>query len=108
GFRPPTRPLEQSVTPVGGLDREQLVGRALTRLAAARSAWNAADVRGEVERLITAAGIVAEAAVRLELAEDLTARTLDRCVPLIERDGLPAHTRAFTSRPVLAVEADLT
>ncbi len=39
-----------------------------------RSAWNAADVRGEVEQLLARAGIVADPAVRLELAEDLTAR----------------------------------
>ena len=50
--------------------------RALTRLAAGRSAWNAADIRGEAERLIAAAGVVADAAVRIELAEDLTARAL--------------------------------
>ena len=32
----------------------------------------------------------------------------DRCVPLLQRDGVPEHIRAWTSRPVLAVEADLT
>ncbi len=79
----------------------------LTRLAAGRSAWNAADVRGEGERLIAAEGIVADTAVRLELAEDLTARALDRCVPLVDREGVPEHVRSWTSRPVLDVEADL-
>jgi ATP:corrinoid adenosyltransferase len=85
-----------------------LVQRALARLAAGRSAWNAADVRGEVERLIATAGVVTEAVVRLELAEDLTARAMDRCVPLLDRDGVPEHIRAWTSQPVLEVEADLT
>ncbi len=80
----------------------------LTRLAAGRSAWNAADIRGEAERLIAAAGIVADAAVRIELAEDLTARALARCVPLLDRDGVPEHIRAWTSQAVLDVEADLT
>ena len=48
------------------------------------------------------------AAVRIELAEDLTARAMDRCVPLLDRDGVPEHIRAWTSQPVLDVEADLT
>jgi exodeoxyribonuclease V alpha subunit len=84
------------------------VQRALTRLAAARSAWNAADIRGEAERLIAAEGVVATAAVRIELAEDLTARALQRCLPLLDRDGVPEHIRAWTSQAVLGVEADLT
>nr|WP_242472021.1 MobF family relaxase [Blastococcus sp. TML/C7B] len=108
GFRAPTSPVPLSPTPVGALDRDELVGRALTRLAAARSAWNAADVRGEVERLIAAEGVVVDAGVRIELAEDLTARAMRMCVPLLQRDGVAEHIRAWTSRPVLAVEADLT
>src|SRR3954451_19180708 len=105
--RHPAHPVSLAPTPIGGLDREAAVDTVLTRLAAARSAWNAADVRGEVERFIAAGGIVAEAAVRLELAEDLTARALGRCVPLVDREGVPEHVRSWTSRPVLAVEADL-
>jgi len=31
----------------------------LTRLGARRSGWNAADVRGQVEQLIAASGIIA-------------------------------------------------
>ncbi|RBY92879.1 MobF family relaxase [Blastococcus sp. TF02A-30] len=108
GYRDPGRPVDLAPTSVGALDRDALVQRALTRLAAARSAWNAADVRGEAERLIAAAGVVADAAVRIELAEDLTARALQRCLPLLDRDGVPEHVRAWTSQPVLDVEADLT
>jgi exodeoxyribonuclease V alpha subunit len=107
GYRTPDRPIALTPLPVGALDREELVQRALARLAAGRSAWNAADIRGEVERLIAAEGVVAMAAVRIELAEDLTARAMDRCVPLLDRDGVPEHIRAWTSRPVLEVEADL-
>jgi ATP-dependent exoDNAse (exonuclease V) alpha subunit len=82
----------------------------LARLAAGRSAWNAADIRGEIEQLIAAAGVVADAAVRAELAEDLTARAVNRCVPLLTRavDAVPKHVRALTSQLVLDVEADLT
>ncbi|TKJ23725.1 MobF family relaxase [Blastococcus sp. CCUG 61487] len=108
GYRDPGKPVALAPTPVGALDRDELVQRALARLASARSAWNAADIRGEAERLIAAEGVVAEAAVRIELAEDLTARALQRCVPLLDRDGVPEHIRAWTSGPVLDVEADLT
>jgi exodeoxyribonuclease V alpha subunit len=109
GYRDPGRPVDLVPTPVGALDRGGAVDRVLARLAAGRSAWNAADVRGEVEQLIAAAGIVVDAAVRGELAEDLTARALQRCVPLLVDDGtaVPEHLRAWTSQPVLDVEADL-
>jgi hypothetical protein len=108
GYRPPGSPVGLHPTPIGALDREAVVERVLARLAAGRSAWNAADVRGEAERLIAAAGVVADPAVRIELAEDLTARAMDRCVSLLDRGGVPEHIQAWTSAPVLAVEADLT
>ncbi|WP_448640759.1 MobF family relaxase [Geodermatophilus sp. URMC 63] len=110
GYRDPGRPVDLTPTPVGGLDRDAAVEWVLSRLAAARSAWNAADVRGEIEQLIAATGIVADASVRTELAEDLTVRAMARCVPLLDRDaaGVPEHIRAWTSQPVLDVEADLT
>jgi exodeoxyribonuclease V alpha subunit len=108
GYRDHDVPVDLTPAPVGALDRDGAVERVLARLAAARSAWNAADIRGEVEQLIAADGIVTDAAVRIELAEDLTARALDRCVPLLQRDGVPGHIRAWTSARVLAVEAELT
>ncbi|MDK3255268.1 MobF family relaxase [Blastococcus capsensis] len=108
GYRDPAGPVDLAPSLIGALDREQAVDRVLARLAAGRSAWNAADIRGEAERLIAAEGVVADAAVRIELAEDLTARALQRCVPLLDRDGVPEHIRAWTSRTVLDVEADLT
>ncbi len=109
GYRAPAGPVDLAPTPpVGTLDRDELVQRALVRLAAARSAWNAADIRGEAERLIAAEGVIADAAVRIELAEDLTARAMERCLPLLDRDGVPEHIRAWTSQTVLDVEADLT
>jgi exodeoxyribonuclease V alpha subunit len=93
---------------VGGLDRDSAARDVLTRLGARRSGSNAADVRGQVEQLIAASGIICGAPARLELAEDLTARALARCVPLLGRRGLPEHIRALTSQQVLDVEADLT
>jgi hypothetical protein len=41
------------------------------------------------------------------LVEDLTDRTVARCVPLLARDDVPEHVRSLTSRHVLNVEADL-
>jgi hypothetical protein len=112
GYRDRERPVALTPAPVGALDRDGAVERVLGRLAAARSAWNAADVRGEVEQLIAAHGIVADGGVRAELAEDLTARTVESCVRLRDSDGVPVvapeHVRALTSQPVLDVEADLT
>ncbi len=90
----------------GALDRTAAVAEVLARLGAARSAWNAADMRGEVEQLLARAGIVIDPAVRLELAEDITARAVDACACSLH-DGAPEHIRALTSQHVLDVEADL-
>jgi hypothetical protein len=111
GYRDRDRPAALTSSPIGALDRDRAAEQVLSRLAAGRSAWNPADIRGEVEQMIAAAGIVADASVRIELAEDLTARALARCVPLLSRDGMPVpmpeHIRAWTSQSVLDVEADL-
>ena len=112
GYRDRNVPVALSATPVGRFDREAAAETAVARLSAARSAWNAADVRGEVERLIASFGIVVDTGVRVDLAEDVTFRALDRCEPLLSREGtpfpVPEHIRAWTSRSVLDVEADLT
>jgi exodeoxyribonuclease V alpha subunit len=100
GYRDHDIPADLTPVPVGALDREQAAERVLATLAAGRSAWNLADIRGGVERLIAAEGIVVDAAVRTELAEDLTVRALARCVPLLDREGVPEHIRAWTSTPV--------
>jgi hypothetical protein len=64
-----------------------------------------------VERLIASAGVVAEAGVRVELAQDLTARVLRESRLLVgrpeDRAGVPEHIRAYTSTHVLAVEREL-
>src|SRR4051794_41111860 len=108
GYRDPDRPVDLAPTPVGSLDRGHAAGHVLARLAAGRSAWNAADIRGEVEQLIAARGVVIDPAVRIELPEDLTARALACCLPLLPGQQMPEHVRAWTSQQVLDVEADLT
>ena len=111
GFTPPTtsppNPVTEPGLQIGRLNRDVAADLVLTRLGAKRSAWNAADIRGEVERLIASVGVVAERPVRHELVEDIADRARTRCVPLLDRDDVPEHVRSLTSERVLAVEADL-
>jgi hypothetical protein len=97
GFRDPSRRVSLSVPRIGVLDREAAVDLVVSRLGAKRSAWNVADIRGQVEQWIAATGIIAEASVRVELAEGLTARALKACIPLVTRDDVPEHIRALLS-----------
>ncbi|GEP35182.1 hypothetical protein NSZ01_29500 [Nocardioides szechwanensis] len=107
GFTPPTSRAPEPGLQIGRLNRDVAADLVLTRLGAKRSAWNAADIRGEAERLIASVGVVAERPVRQELVEDLADRARSRCVPLLERNDVPEHVRSLTSERVLAVEADL-
>ncbi|MCW2814617.1 MAG: ATP-dependent exoDNAse, partial [Nocardioides sp.] len=110
GYRSPIGQAPLAPTPIGRLNRDAVTDLVLLRLGGRRSSWNAADIRGEVEKIIAAAGphgIVTDPVVRRELAEDLTARTLTACTSLLDRDDVPEHVRALTSPAVLAVEADL-
>lgn len=107
GYRAPVvAPVVPALRP-GSLDRNALVDLAMVRLGARRSAWNAADTRGEVERLLAATGAVIDGAVRRELAEDLTARVVAESRPLLGRADVPEHVRNLTSTDVLAVEHEI-
>jgi hypothetical protein len=103
----PGLPMVVGAPRVGGSDRNAVVESILVRLGARRSAWNAADIRGEAEKAIAAAGLVVDQAVRIELAEDLTSRVIEVCVPLLDQPGVPEHVRSLTSTHVLRVEADI-
>jgi conjugative relaxase-like TrwC/TraI family protein len=105
GYRDADRPVQLALALPAAIDRDAAAVEVIARLGAARSAWNAADLRGEAEQLLARAGVIAEPAVRGELAEDLTARAFALCVPL--RGDVPEHVRALTSQHVLDVEADL-
>jgi exodeoxyribonuclease V alpha subunit len=107
GYRDRDLTVQLMGLPVAGVDRDRVVDVTLAELAAARSAWNAADIRGAVEQRLATLGLVADPAARCELADDLTARALARCVPLLHRPGMPSHIRALTYQQVLDVEADL-
>lgn len=104
GYRNPSGPAPLTSLRVGEFDRDAAVELVLSRLGARRSAWNAADVRGQVEQWIAETGLVADAGVRIDLAEDITARTVAACTPLLPRDDVPAHVRSLTSPQVIAVE----
>jgi len=107
GYQPPARRAELVALPVGRVGRDQAAAEVLARLTAARSAWNQADLRGQVELLLAREGVIVEAGVRGELAEDITARAAAAAVPLLARDDVPEHVRAWTSAEAVAVEADL-
>ena len=108
GFTPPTDPVAAQLgLQIGRINRDVAADLVLTRLGAKRSAWNTADIRGEVERLVATVGVVAERPVRHELVEDIVDRARTRCVPLLKRNDVPEHVRSLTSEQVLAVEADL-
>ena len=111
GYRDPSLqpglPIIVGAPRVGGFDRDTAVETILVRLGARRSAWNAPDLRGQAEKMIAAAGLVVDPAVRTELAEDLTARAVQACVPLLRHPDVPEHIRSLTSRHVLSTEADI-
>jgi exodeoxyribonuclease V alpha subunit len=107
GYRTPGVAAMTSQMRPGSLDRNALVDLALVRLGARRSAWNSADARGEVERLIATTGGVLHGIVRRELAEDLTARVVAASRPLLDRTDVPEHVRALTSTDVLAIEHEI-
>jgi conjugative relaxase-like TrwC/TraI family protein len=107
GFADPSGPVSLTSPRVGDLDRDSAVDLLLSRLGAKRSSWNGADIRGQVEILLAQVGFVAEAGVRIELAEDLASRAAARCTPLLRRPDVPEHVRALTSRSVLTVETEI-
>jgi exodeoxyribonuclease V alpha subunit len=107
GYAPPNVAAATSPMRPGALDRDALVELVLVRLGARRSAWNAADARGEVERLIATTGGVLDGIVRREFAEDLTARVVAASQLLLGRTDVPEHVRMLTSTDVLAVEHEV-
>ncbi|GAC1524699.1 MAG: hypothetical protein NVS3B1_12800 [Marmoricola sp.] len=119
GFRPPVlraelgRPVwirhdAQPVVQPGGIDRDGIAATVVAVLGRAHSAWNPADIRGEVERRLAALNLIADPTARRSLAEDVTARAIKLCVPLLPgRVDVPEHVRSLTSKRVLAVEREL-
>lgn len=107
GYHDPVRPVPLERAMPGSIDRDATADQVVVMLGARRSAWNAADVRGKAEVLLARSALVADATARVELAEDVTARAVARCTPLLTRPDVPEHIRALTSPEVLAIERDV-
>lgn len=107
GYRDPACATTLTRTLPGEIAREAAAALVVSMLGAKRSAWNAADIRGKAEVLLSRLGLVADPAARIELAEDVTCRAVARCTPLLTRRDVPEHVRSLTSPRVLAVEDDL-
>jgi exodeoxyribonuclease V alpha subunit len=107
GYRDPAGPVPLRGTQPGWIDRDAAADLIVSMLGSKASAWNEADIRGKTEVLLAQTCLLAESAVRVELAEDITARAVDRCHRLLTGTGVPEHVRSLSSPHVLDVEADL-
>jgi exodeoxyribonuclease V alpha subunit len=107
GYRDPGQGVALTGTQPGWIDRDAAADLIISILGAKASAWNQADIRGKAEVLLAQTCLVAGAAVRIELAEDITARAVERCTRLLTGDCVPEHVRSLSSPQVLGVEADL-
>lgn len=106
-YNDPADPVPLTGTHSGWIDRDAAAAAVIAMLGAERSAWNCADIRGKTEILLAQTALITEPAVRAELAEDITARAVDRCVQLLSGTGVPEHVRSLCSRTVLDVEDDI-
>jgi exodeoxyribonuclease V alpha subunit len=107
GYRDPAEVVPLAGRRSGWIDRDAAAELVVSILGAKRSAWNSADIRGKTEVLLAQTCLLADAAARGELAEDITARAVDRCVTLLKRSDVPEHVRSLSSPQVLEVEADI-
>ncbi|MBA8804178.1 conjugative relaxase-like TrwC/TraI family protein [Nocardioides ginsengisegetis] len=107
GYTDPSAPVLLTGTRPGRIDRDSAAELVVSILGARRSAWNTADIRGKTDVLLAQTGLLADPAVRAELAEDITARATARCTRLLASTDVPEHVRSLTSPQVLEVEADL-
>jgi exodeoxyribonuclease V alpha subunit len=107
GYRDPPDAVSLTGTRPGWINRDAAAELVVAALGAKRSAWNTADLRGKIEVLLAQTGLIADPAARVELAEDVTARSTALCVPLLRRNDVPEHVRSISSPQVLEVEADL-
>jgi exodeoxyribonuclease V alpha subunit len=107
GYRDPGQAVALTGTQPGWIDRDAAADLIVSLLGAKASAWNEADLRGKTEVLLTQTCLIAGSAVRIELAEDITARAVERSTRLLTGRDIPEHIRSLSSPQVLDVEADL-
>ena len=105
----PAGPVPVDGVRVGAVDRDEAADRAVKVLSAGgrgRSTWNVYDIRGVVEEVLAARNVIAPPEVFTELAEDVTARALARCLSVLDRP-VPDHIRHLTSQQVIDLEHDI-
>lgn len=107
GYRDPGNAVQLKGTRPGWIDRDAAADLIVSMLGAKASAWNEADIRGKAEVLLAQTCVVADSAARIEMAEDIVARTVARCSRLLSGEAAPEHVRSLSSPYVLDVEADL-
>ena len=107
GYRDPGEAVALSGSQSGWIDRDAAADLIVSMLGAKASAWNQADIRGKTEVLLAQTCLVADSAVRMELAEDITARAAERCTRLLTGEDVPEHVRSLSSPYVLEAEGDL-
>jgi len=107
GYRDPAEAVLLRGTQPGRIDRDAAAALVVSMLGSKASAWNTADIRGKTEVLLAQTCLLADSAVRSELAEDITARAVHCCRRLLTGSGVPEHVRSLTSPRVLEVEAEL-
>ena len=91
GYRDRDRADPARPAAAGRLDRDAAAAEVLTRLGARRSAWNAADVRGEVEQLIAAPATRRRPRGRgPSWPRTSPPGRSQLCVPLLDRAGCPS------------------
>ncbi|GAB6984393.1 MobF family relaxase [Nocardioides pyridinolyticus] len=107
GYRDPGEAVALRGTQPAWIDRDAAADLLVSVLGTKASAWNEADIRGKTEILLAQTCLIADTAVRIELAEDITARVAERCTRLLTGDGVPEHVRSLSSPYVLDVERDI-
>lgn len=107
GYRDPGEAVALSGTQPGWIDRDAAADLVVSMLGAKVSAWNEADLRGKTEVLLAQTCLIADSAVRIELAEDITDRAVERCTRLLTGEDVPEHVRSLSSPYVLEAEGDI-
>jgi len=96
---------------IGSVDRAAAADRALAVLgsgARGRSTWCVFDIRGGVEEVLSKLDVVGDRAGYQEMAEDIAARVLDKCLSVVDQQTVPEHIRHLTSEAVIELRRDIT
>lgn len=94
--------------PLDELSVQSVASRALNRCAAAASTWTVHDIQEQITRIITEAGVRAEAKALRELIMLTTRLATDDCLSVLAPDGPhPEHVAHLTNLHVISCETGL-